>query len=75
MGCSAWAGLVGLRKEFGLGKIACCFPHIKLVERAVCEEEKERERRERSRRDGNKERKIKLDFFPNQKFLRINKRK
>jgi hypothetical protein len=40
MGCSAWAGLVGLRKEFGLGKIACCFPHIKLVERAVCEEEK-----------------------------------
>jgi hypothetical protein len=36
---------------------------------------KERERRERSRRDGNKERKIKLDFFPNQKFLRINKRK
>jgi hypothetical protein len=29
---------------------------------------KERERRERSRRDGNKERKIKLDFFQIRNF-------
>jgi hypothetical protein len=59
----AWLG----REEFGLGKIACCCPRIKL---AVREGEKGKRRKEKRKeeREGNKERNRKLEIFQTQNF-------